>query len=110
MTTQLPDAEATLAALAERMRGAVAHEAAFVGIYSGGAWLACRSDIPVIPVAHNAGSVWPRNSFLKYPGTVTVSIGTPTACAGKSADALNSEAQMWIEAQMQRMGSARVGS
>ena len=34
---QIPDAEATLAALAERMRGAVAFDAAFVGIYSGGA-------------------------------------------------------------------------
>ena len=39
---QIPDAEATLAALAERMRGAVAFDAAFVGIYSGGAWLAER--------------------------------------------------------------------
>jgi pyrimidine operon attenuation protein/uracil phosphoribosyltransferase len=39
---QLPDAEATLAALIERMRPAVDHDAAFVGIYSGGAWLAER--------------------------------------------------------------------
>ncbi len=38
----LPDAESALAALAERMRPAVAHDAAFVGIYSGGAWLAER--------------------------------------------------------------------
>ena len=38
----LPEAEATLVALAERMRGAVAHDAAFVGIYSGGAWIAER--------------------------------------------------------------------
>ena len=36
----LPDAEATLVALAERMRGAVAFDAKFVGIYSGGAWIA----------------------------------------------------------------------
>ncbi len=41
-TSQIPDAEATLVALAERMRGAVAYDAAFVGIYSGGAWLAER--------------------------------------------------------------------
>jgi pyrimidine operon attenuation protein/uracil phosphoribosyltransferase len=39
---QLPDAEATLAALVERMRAAVDYDAAFVGIYSGGAWLAER--------------------------------------------------------------------
>ena len=38
----LPDAETLLAALADRMRGAIAHDAAFVGIYSGGAWLAQR--------------------------------------------------------------------
>ena len=38
----LPDAEETLAALADRMRGAVAFDARFVGIYSGGAWIAER--------------------------------------------------------------------
>ena len=38
----LPDAEQTYAALADRMRGAVAFDARFVGIYSGGAWLAER--------------------------------------------------------------------
>jgi pyrimidine operon attenuation protein / uracil phosphoribosyltransferase len=39
---QLPDAEAALAELVARMRPAVDHDAAFVGIYSGGAWLAER--------------------------------------------------------------------
>lgn len=38
----LPDAEQTLVALIERMRGAVAFDAKFVGIYSGGAWIAER--------------------------------------------------------------------
>ncbi len=38
----LPDAEAALTALVERMHGAVAHDAALVGIYSGGAWIAER--------------------------------------------------------------------
>ena len=38
----LPDAERTIAALADRMRGAVAFDAKFVGIYSGGAWVAER--------------------------------------------------------------------
>ena len=74
---------------------------------SGGAWLACRADVPVIPVAHNAGSVWPRNGFLKYPGTITVSIGTPTACAGRGPNALNDEVESWIETQMRRIGTAR---
>ncbi len=38
----LPDAEATLAVLADKMRGAIAHDARLIGIYSGGAWLAER--------------------------------------------------------------------
>src|SRR5262245_61046289 len=38
----LPDAEETLLALADRMRGAIAFDAKFVGIYSGGAWIAER--------------------------------------------------------------------
>ena len=38
----LPDAEAALTALVERMQGVVSRDAAFVGIYSGGAWLAER--------------------------------------------------------------------
>ena len=38
----LPDAEQTIAALADRMRGAVAFDAKFIGIYSGGAWIAER--------------------------------------------------------------------
>jgi pyrimidine operon attenuation protein / uracil phosphoribosyltransferase len=52
----LPDAEAALAALVERMRGAVAHDAALVGIYSGGAWLAERLAA-VLPGAHPLGFI-----------------------------------------------------
>jgi pyrimidine operon attenuation protein/uracil phosphoribosyltransferase len=38
----LPDAEEALAALVEKMRGAVSLDAKLIGIYSGGAWLAER--------------------------------------------------------------------
>ena len=55
-TDQIPDAEATLVALAERMRGAVAHDAAFVGIYSGGAWLAERLPA-LVPGNHPVGFI-----------------------------------------------------
>jgi pyrimidine operon attenuation protein/uracil phosphoribosyltransferase len=53
---QIPDAEATLAALAERMRGAAASDAAFVGIYSGGAWLAERLPA-LVPGTHPVGFI-----------------------------------------------------
>ena len=53
---QIPDAEATLVALAERMRDAVAFDAAFVGIYSGGAWLAERLP-ELVPGNHPVGFI-----------------------------------------------------
>jgi 1-acyl-sn-glycerol-3-phosphate acyltransferase len=65
----------------------------------GGAWLAAHSGAPVVPVAHNAGRVWPRNSFLKRPGKVTVRIGPAIASAGREPDAINALAEHWIEAQ-----------
>ena len=33
----------------------------------GGAWLATQSKLDVIPVAHNAGFYWSKNSFIKKP-------------------------------------------
>ena len=54
--SQIPDAEATLVALAERMRPAVAFDAAFVGIYSGGAWIADRLA-QMIPGEHPVGHI-----------------------------------------------------
>jgi len=52
----LPDAEGVLAALAERMAGAVAQDAAFVGIYSGGAWVAGRLA-QMLPGTHPVGFI-----------------------------------------------------
>ena len=52
----LPDAESALAALAERMRATVLHDAAFVGIYSGGAWLAQRLA-SMVPGRHPVGFI-----------------------------------------------------
>ena len=53
---QIPDAEDVLAALADRMRAAVAFDAAFVGIYSGGAWIADRLA-QMIPGEHPVGHI-----------------------------------------------------
>jgi pyrimidine operon attenuation protein/uracil phosphoribosyltransferase len=54
MSGPLPDAEALLAELVERMAGAVAHDAALVGIYSGGAWIADRLAA-ALPGTHPVG-------------------------------------------------------
>ena len=66
----------------------------------GGARLASATKAWVIPIAHNAGHVWPRNSFLKYPGKVTISIGPAISSENKSAEQLHQETEKWIETEM----------
>ena len=65
----------------------------------GGAWLAAHAGAPVVPVAHNGGRAWPKKSFLKHPGRVTVRIGPAIETAGRDPQAINAEAEAWIEAQ-----------
>jgi 1-acyl-sn-glycerol-3-phosphate acyltransferase len=63
---------------------------------AGGAMLAHKTGCPVIPLAHNAGEVWPRYAFLKYPGVIKVKIGPPIETTGKKAKEINDEAAAWI--------------
>ncbi|OJZ19743.1 MAG: 1-acyl-sn-glycerol-3-phosphate acyltransferase [Thiobacillus sp. 65-29] len=72
----------------------------------GGAWLAAETGAPIVPVAHNAGEVWPKNAFVKRPGTVTVSIGPAIEPAGRSAAELTRATEAWIEAEMARLPPA----
>lgn len=73
----------------------------------GGALLSCRSGVPVIPVAHNAGECWPRNAFIKQPGLVTVSFGPPISPQGHNPASLNAAARDWIEAEMRQLNPER---
>ena len=70
---------------------------------SGGARFAVGAEAPIVPIAHNAGHVWPRNSWLKYPGEVTISIGKPIPTVGRSVDEVNREVEAWIESEMRRL-------
>ena len=75
-----------------------------VGRYGiGGAWLATHTGAPVVPVAHNAGEYWPKNSFLKRPGLITLSIGPVIQTKGLKPDALNEQVKAWIETEMARL-------
>src|SRR5690606_40704619 len=74
---------------------------------SGGARLAVHAGVPVVPIAHNAGEVWPRNAFVKRPGLITVSIGPPIDSQGLSASALNTAVQQWSENEMRRLNPER---
>jgi 1-acyl-sn-glycerol-3-phosphate acyltransferase len=72
--------------------------------HAGGAWLATQTGAPILPVAHNAGDHWPRNSFLKYPGVVTISMGPPLRATReiKALDLMR-RVEQWIEDEMQRI-------
>ncbi len=67
---------------------------------SGGARLAIETQTAIVPIAHNSGACWPKNSFLKKPGLVTVSIGPLISSEGKTSDELMREVEGWIEAEM----------
>jgi 1-acyl-sn-glycerol-3-phosphate acyltransferase len=73
---------------------------------SGGAWLAMNANAKLLPVAHNAGDYWPRNSFLKHPGLVTISIGEPLVPrTDEKAAELMRRAENWIESETRRLRS-----
>jgi 1-acyl-sn-glycerol-3-phosphate acyltransferase len=70
----------------------------------GGSLLGAHCGAPVVPVAHNAGKLWGRNSFFKHPGVITMSIGVPIDPAGLKADVINQQVEEWIEAEVGRLG------
>ena len=73
----------------------------------GGAYLATHVGCKVVPVAHNAGELWPRQAFLKKSGTVTVSIGPAFDASGMTENEVNQRAEAWIEAEMRRLSPHR---
>jgi 1-acyl-sn-glycerol-3-phosphate acyltransferase len=70
---------------------------------SGGALLAARTGYPVIPIAHNSGTFWPRNSLLKYPGVIDIVIGPPIPTQDRDAAAILRDVEEWIENEVARL-------
>lgn len=71
----------------------------------GGAWLAAHTGASIVPVAHNAGEFWGKNSFVKNPGVITVSIGKPINPDGIEPAVLIAQVEAWIEAETQRIST-----
>lgn len=69
-----------------------------VGRYArGGAHLAIDANVPIVPLAHNAGKYWPKRGLIKRPGTISVVVGEPIQLEGRSAAELTDVCQEWIE-------------
>lgn len=75
-----------------------------VGHYKmGGARLATSTGYPVLPIAHNAGKFWPRRTFIKQPGTITVVIGPLIESTDRKPEELLNQTKTWIESTMERL-------
>jgi len=72
---------------------------------TGGARLAIGLDVPVLPVAHNAGWLWPKGTIAKRAGELTLVFGDPIGSRGKDPAKLTSEVEAWIEAEVARLGA-----
>lgn len=87
----------------EGTRTAVGRQGKYKG---GGARLAVETNTVVVPIACNSGECWPKNSFSKKPGLITVSIGPTISPEGKNAAELMQEVENWIESEMRVISPA----
>jgi 1-acyl-sn-glycerol-3-phosphate acyltransferase len=74
---------------------------------TGGMRLAVRTGTPVVPIALNSGECWPRKAFLKTPGEITVSIGSPIPTQGRTDRDVGALVESWIETEMRRLAPHR---
>jgi 1-acyl-sn-glycerol-3-phosphate acyltransferase len=74
----------------------------------GGGMLATASGRPIVPVAHNAGWFWPRNSFRKRPGRITMVIGPPIESSGRTAAEITRLAEEWIESTVRQLPAGEI--
>ena len=73
-----------------------------------GTALAVNAELPVLPIAHNAGKFWPKEGWGKHPGTIDLVIGAPMYAEGtgpRAIAALNDRAYAWNEKTQREMGS-----
>jgi len=73
-----------------------------------GSSLAVNAQLPVLPIAHNAGKYWPKEGWGKRSGTIEVVIGEPMYANGTGPRAvaeLNDRVATWNEHTQRALGS-----
>ena len=68
-----------------------------------GTALAIAAQVPLLPIAHNAGTCWPAHRFLKIPGTIQVVIGKPISTDNANSKQLTEQVKIWIESTIDSM-------
>jgi len=59
-------------------------------------------DLPCIPVALNTGKVWPKNSFMKYPGDIHISFLEPIL-SGKDSEEFTKDIENRIYTEIRKL-------
>ena len=72
--------------------------------------VAKANNCSIIPVAHNAGLFWPKASYLRFPGKITMKVGPEIITKNKSNDQITQEASEWIETTCMKLPSTRQSS
>ena len=70
---------------------------------NGAAAIAKKSGHDIIPVYHNAGKFWPKGSFIKRPGVITVVIGKPISSSFLTSSELTKEVRNWALEQEKKL-------
>lgn len=70
---------------------------------NGAARLAVAAGVSIVPIAVNSATCWPKNSFIKRPGVIDVSIGAPISPEGHTAETMIAAVQAWIETEMRQI-------
>ena len=71
---------------------------------TGGCRLAGMMNLPILPVAHNAGWLWPKGVLGKRAGVVTLSVGPVIRADACELPALGQRVETWIEDEVARLG------
>ncbi|MDO5686645.1 MAG: lysophospholipid acyltransferase family protein [Neisseria sp.] len=69
----------------------------------GSARMAQTLQMDMVPVAVNSGEFWPRNAFLKYPGTITFVVLPPIPWNAGSVEELTKQCEEAIETAQRRI-------
>ena len=70
--------------------------------HRGGAALAVATGRPIVVIAHNAGSHWPRG-LVKRPGVIAAEISPPFPTEGRKTSEVNALCESWLRDAMRRV-------
>lgn len=69
----------------------------------GSALLAASAGAAIVPIAHNAGYFWPRQTLAKRVGTIDVVVGPAIEAADQEPQAINGQVEQWIRTALESL-------